>query len=53
MIPNDLFQASLLSALDGARIVYFDGRLHETASIVAQEVNILPRDQMTFEFLHS
>ncbi|KAB1208658.1 40S ribosomal protein S8 [Morella rubra] len=37
MIPNDLSQASLLSALDGARIVYFDGRLHETASIVAQE----------------
>ncbi|KAF5482526.1 hypothetical protein F2P56_003086 [Juglans regia] len=37
MIPDDLSQASLLSALDGASIVYFDGRVHETASIVAQE----------------
>ncbi|KAG7989801.1 hypothetical protein I3843_03G255300 [Carya illinoinensis] len=37
MIPDDLSRASLLSALDGASIVYFDGRVHETASIVAQE----------------
>lgn len=38
MIPDDLSRASLLSALDGARIVYLDGRMHETALIVAQEV---------------
>ncbi|XP_062148199.1 uncharacterized protein LOC133857095 isoform X2 [Alnus glutinosa] len=37
MIPDDLSRTSLLSALDGARIVYSDGRLHETALIVAQE----------------
>jgi hypothetical protein len=38
MIPDDLSRTSLLSALDGASIVYSDGRLHETALIVAQEV---------------
>ncbi|KAL5990295.1 hypothetical protein ACLOJK_011192 [Asimina triloba] len=37
MVPADLSQSSLLSALDGARIVYFDGRLHETALVVAKE----------------
>ncbi|XP_019440961.1 PREDICTED: ribokinase-like isoform X2 [Lupinus angustifolius] len=37
MIPDDLSQSSLLSALHGARIVYFDGRLYETALVVAQE----------------
>ncbi|KAE7997914.1 hypothetical protein FH972_002504 [Carpinus fangiana] len=37
MIPDDLSQESLLSAIDGARIVYLDGRLHETALIIAQE----------------
>lgn len=38
MKPDDLSRASLLSALDGARIVYSDARLHETALILAQEV---------------
>ncbi|XP_054800438.1 uncharacterized protein LOC129304707 isoform X2 [Prosopis cineraria] len=37
MIPEELPELSLLAALDGARIVYFDGRLHETALVVAQE----------------
>ncbi|GAV74159.1 PfkB domain-containing protein [Cephalotus follicularis] len=37
MIPEDLSQFSLLSALDGARLVYFDGRLTETALVIAQE----------------
>ncbi|KAF8388317.1 hypothetical protein HHK36_026983 [Tetracentron sinense] len=37
MVPSDLSQSSLLSALDGARLVYFDVRLHETALVVAQE----------------
>ncbi|MED6123066.1 hypothetical protein PIB30_045810, partial [Stylosanthes scabra] len=37
MIPEDLSESSLLSALNGARIVYFDGRLYETAFVVAQE----------------
>ncbi|XP_042516485.1 ketohexokinase-like isoform X2 [Macadamia integrifolia] len=39
MVPGDLSQAILSSALDGARLAYFDGRLHETALIVAQEAN--------------
>ncbi|KAG7036279.1 Ketohexokinase, partial [Cucurbita argyrosperma subsp. argyrosperma] len=37
MVPDDLSRSSLLSALDGARIVYFDARLYETALVVAQE----------------
>ncbi|XP_028765572.1 ribokinase isoform X2 [Neltuma alba] len=37
MIPEELSESSLLAALDGARIVYFDGRLHETALVVAHE----------------
>ncbi|XP_030549458.1 ketohexokinase-like isoform X2 [Rhodamnia argentea] len=37
MVPHDLSQTNLLSAIDGARIVYFDGRLYETALVVAQE----------------
>ncbi|XP_021893740.1 uncharacterized protein LOC110811524 [Carica papaya] len=37
MMPDDLSQSNLLSAIDGARIVYFDGRLHETALVVARE----------------
>ncbi|MCD9643516.1 hypothetical protein HAX54_031089 [Datura stramonium] len=39
MVPTDLSQSNLLSALDGAKLVYFDGRLHETAVIVAEEAN--------------
>nr|XP_015892151.2 ribokinase isoform X2 [Ziziphus jujuba var. spinosa] len=37
MIPDELSQSSLSSALDGARIVYSDVRLHETALVIAQE----------------
>lgn len=37
MIPDDLSKSSLLSALDGAGLVYFDVRLHETALVVAHE----------------
>ncbi|XP_061368585.1 uncharacterized protein LOC133311551 isoform X2 [Gastrolobium bilobum] len=37
MIPDDLSESSLLSALEGARIAYFDGRLYETALVVAHE----------------
>ena len=38
MAPVELSELSLLAALDGARIVFFDGRLHETALVVAHEV---------------
>lgn len=38
MKPDELTESKLLAALDGARLVYFDGRLHDTALIVAQEV---------------
>ncbi|VFR00550.1 unnamed protein product [Cuscuta campestris] len=37
MIPEDLCQSNLMSAIDRARVVYFDGRLHETALVVAKE----------------
>ncbi|KAK7336940.1 hypothetical protein VNO77_17494 [Canavalia gladiata] len=37
MMPADLPESSVLSALNGARIVYVDGRLHETALVVAHE----------------
>ncbi|KAK4272978.1 hypothetical protein QN277_021458 [Acacia crassicarpa] len=37
MAPEELSESSLLAALDGARIVYFDVRLHETALVVAHE----------------
>ncbi|QHO52988.1 hypothetical protein HN51_021879 [Arachis hypogaea] len=37
MIPQDLSESSLLTALNGASIAYFDGRLYETALVVAQE----------------
>nr|XP_033509938.1 ribokinase-like isoform X3 [Nicotiana tomentosiformis] len=39
MIPTDLSQSNLFSSLDGAKLVYFDGRLHETAAVVAEEAN--------------
>jgi len=38
MMPDDLSQSTLLSAFDGARLVYFDGMFPETALFVAQEV---------------
>lgn len=37
MAPNELSKSSLSRALDGARIVYSDVRLHETALVIAQE----------------
>ncbi|KAK7396477.1 hypothetical protein VNO78_17515 [Psophocarpus tetragonolobus] len=37
MTPDDLSQSTLLSAFDGARLVYFDGMFPETALFVAQE----------------
>ncbi|XP_042515346.1 ribokinase-like, partial [Macadamia integrifolia] len=37
MVPDNLSQTSLSSALDEARFVYFDGRLQKIALIVAQE----------------
>ncbi|XAR58688.1 Ribokinase [Bertholletia excelsa] len=37
MMPDELSKSSLFSALDGVRLVYFDGRLHETALVIAQE----------------
>ncbi|KAK1290253.1 putative fructokinase-3 [Acorus calamus] len=39
MVPDDLSRSSLLSALHGARLVYFDGRWHETALVVAKEAS--------------
>ncbi|KAI3995726.1 hypothetical protein MKX01_007205 [Papaver californicum] len=39
MVPDDMTQSSLVSALDGARIVYSDVRLHETALVVAHEAS--------------
>ncbi|KAK7267481.1 hypothetical protein RIF29_20155 [Crotalaria pallida] len=37
MVPEDLRQINLLSALNGARVVYFDGRMPESALVIAQE----------------
>ncbi|KAK7393337.1 hypothetical protein VNO78_21890 [Psophocarpus tetragonolobus] len=37
MVPQDLTQANLLSALDGARVVYFDARMTDSALVIAQE----------------
>ncbi|KAI9107847.1 hypothetical protein K1719_021183 [Acacia pycnantha] len=37
MAPEELSESSLLAALDGARIVYFDVRLHETALVIARK----------------
>ncbi|XP_014496074.1 ribokinase [Vigna radiata var. radiata] len=37
MMVDDLPQSTLLSAFDGARLVYFDGMFPETALFVAQE----------------
>ncbi|PIA40128.1 hypothetical protein AQUCO_02500086v1 [Aquilegia coerulea] len=37
MMPNELPQSSLLSALESARLVYFDGRLYETALVIGKE----------------
>lgn len=37
MVPSELSSSKLYSALDGSHLVYFDGRLHETALVVAEE----------------
>ncbi|WOL05187.1 hypothetical protein Cni_G13913 [Canna indica] len=37
MVPEELTQSKLSSALDGTNLVYFDVRLWETALVVAQE----------------
>lgn len=37
LVPEDLSQSTLLSAFDGASLVYFDGMFPETALFVAQE----------------
>ncbi|WVY99108.1 hypothetical protein V8G54_031259 [Vigna mungo] len=37
MVPADLPKANLLSALDGARVVYFDARMADSALVIAQE----------------
>jgi hypothetical protein len=42
MSPEVLAKENLSAALDGAHIVYFDVRLHDTAFVVAQEVIIFP-----------
>lgn len=39
MIPDDLPNSSLLDALAGVKLVYFDVRLPETALVVAHEAN--------------
>ncbi|CAL9189728.1 unnamed protein product [Musa hybrid cultivar] len=39
MVPEELAQSKLSSALDGASLAYFDGRLWETALVVAQEAS--------------
>jgi hypothetical protein len=47
MSPEDLSQSSLFSALENANLVYFDGRLPETALVVAEEVPFI------FYFIHN
>uniref|UniRef100_A0A803PG97 Carbohydrate kinase PfkB domain-containing protein n=1 Tax=Cannabis sativa TaxID=3483 RepID=A0A803PG97_CANSA len=37
MKPDELSQSSVQSLVEGARIAYFDGRLHESALLVAHE----------------
>uniref|UniRef100_A0A2P2L515 Ribokinase-like n=1 Tax=Rhizophora mucronata TaxID=61149 RepID=A0A2P2L515_RHIMU len=39
MVPDDLPPSSISSALDEARVFYSDGRLHETALVIAQEAS--------------
>ena len=41
MIPTDLKSSTLLSALEGVKLYYFDVRLHETALVVANEVSVV------------
>ncbi|CAO1940566.1 unnamed protein product [Urochloa humidicola] len=39
LVPEELTKANLSAALDGAHIVYFDVRLHDTALLVAEEAS--------------
>lgn len=39
MVPEELPQSRVESALDKARLVYFDVRLHETALVIAEEAS--------------
>ncbi|KAL6646402.1 hypothetical protein ACP70R_018010 [Stipagrostis hirtigluma subsp. patula] len=39
MVPQELTKENLFAALDGADIVYFDVRLHDTALLVAEEAS--------------
>lgn len=39
MIPDDLPNSSVLDALAGVKLFYFDVRLPETALVVAHEVH--------------
>ncbi|XP_024981337.1 ribokinase-like isoform X2 [Cynara cardunculus var. scolymus] len=39
MIPNDISNSTLLAALAGVKLVYFDVRLPQTALVVAHEAN--------------
>ncbi|XP_071738136.1 uncharacterized protein [Rutidosis leptorrhynchoides] len=39
MIPNDISNSTLLAALSGVKLVYFDVRLPETALLFAHEAN--------------
>jgi hypothetical protein len=40
LVPKDLSRAKLLSALNGARVAYFDARMPATTLVIAQEVII-------------
>ncbi|CAL5005408.1 unnamed protein product [Urochloa decumbens] len=39
LVPEELTKANLSASLDGADIVYFDVRLHDTALLVAEEAS--------------
>ena len=41
MIPEDLPRTRVLSALAGARVVYFDVRMPESALVIAHEVRYM------------
>ncbi|KAL6900623.1 hypothetical protein ACP4OV_005299 [Aristida adscensionis] len=43
MVPEELTKEKLFAALDGADIVYFDVRLHDTALLVAEEMQASQR----------
>ena len=53
MSPEELTKENLSAALDGADIVYFDVRLHDTALVVAQEVIIFSHLTISFHSKNS